>query len=81
MLFLKYTSPTSLAVSNVVVQLVSTLLGVFLLGEAHDAQTLAGAFVTAASSLLYLRARLAPTRGSAPDEGERASMVSGSNAI
>lgn len=86
MLFLKYTSPTSLAVSNVVVQLVSTLLGVLFLGEAHDAQTLAGALVTAGSSLLYLRAkrtraRAAPTQESAPDESERARMVSGGNVI
>jgi drug/metabolite transporter (DMT)-like permease len=68
MLFLKYTSPTSLAVSNVAVQLLTTALGIILLGEARDAWTLTGALVAVASSLLYLRAK---QRTAGEGDGER----------
>jgi solute carrier family 35 protein E3 len=51
--FLKYTSPTSLALSNVCVNVLTTLGGVVLFGDAHTSVAIAGMVLTLVMSAVY----------------------------
>lgn len=79
MLFLKHTSPTSLAVSNVIVQLLSTYLGILFLGEPHDIQTFLGALVTATFTLIYMC--LKKKQGTPPPSEEATQMMSSRSSV
>ena len=58
--FLRYTSPTSLALSNIVVQVFTTVSGIMIFHEATTPLSVAGIIVTLSMSLVYVTLKKFP---------------------